>query len=199
MYIVRRFYNEEQVIQKNYALDRFSVDLPTKVLIHGYIANRYHSSIEPIKNAYLTAADANLIVVDWSKGAYQPYDVSRGLIAQVAIRVGEILDELISDYNLDKGMIHIVGHSLGAHIAGCVGRYFHGQLGRYVIFILVWEFQFIVTTMQNNWIGSGRTAVFQVVPRRYTRNRWALRGYNSYMRWSIRRNLAQVHMGYQPV
>lgn len=125
-----RFYNDEQVLQKNLALNRFSVDLPTKVLIHGYIANRYHSSIEPIKNAYLSAADVNLIVVDWSKGAYQPYDVSRQLIAQIAIRVGEILDDLIADYNLDKGSIHIVGHSLGAHIAGVVGRYFHGRLGR---------------------------------------------------------------------
>lgn len=118
------------MLQKNFPLRRFSPDLPTKVLIHGYIANRYHSSIEPIKNAYLGAADVNLIVADWAKGAFQPYDVSRNLIPHVAIRIAEILDDLINAYDLDKEMIHIVGHSLGAHIAGGVGRYFHGRLGR---------------------------------------------------------------------
>lgn len=33
--------------------------------------------------------------------------------------------------NLDD--IHVVGHSLGAHIAGNVGRYFNGKLGRFVL------------------------------------------------------------------
>lgn len=128
---VTRFYNAEQPVKKNCVLEHFSADLPTKVIIHGYIANRYHSSIVPIKNAYLIAADCNVIVVDWSQGAYQPYDVSRSITGHVAVRIGEILDDLIYEYNLDRGSMHIIGHSLGAHIAGCVGRYFHGDLGRY--------------------------------------------------------------------
>lgn len=193
-----RFSNNEQLIQKNYALDRFSAELPTKVLIHGYIADRYHSSIEPIKNAYLTAADVNLIIVDWSKGAYQPYDVSRGLIPQVAIRVGEILEQFMSDYDLDKGMIHVVGHSLGAHIAGCVGRYFHGTLGRYVEYPIsvgsaiehLWCGCLVL--LQNNWTGSGCAALLQILPRCYSWDGRAVRGYYSYMRRGFGRNLAEV-------
>lgn len=127
------FYNEEQLISRNCVLEHFSNELPTKIVIHGYIADRYHTSIEPIKNAYLIAADVNLIIADWSRAAYQTYDVSRGLTAQVAIRIGEILEDFMRDYRVDKGLVHVVGHSLGAHIAGNVGRYFRGQLGRYII------------------------------------------------------------------
>lgn len=126
-----RFYNGEQIIKRNCELEHFSNELPTKIIIHGYIADRYHGSIEPIKNAYLLAADVNLIVADWSQAAYQPYDLSRQLTSQVAIRIGEIIEHFIDEYDLDKGQIHVIGHSLGAHIAGNVGRYFQGNLGRY--------------------------------------------------------------------
>lgn len=80
----------------------------------------------------MLSADVNLIVADWSQGAYQPYDMSRALASQVARRISDILEDLIEEFQLDKGQIHVVGHSLGAHIAGNVGRYFQGHLGRLV-------------------------------------------------------------------
>lgn len=125
-----RFFHEEQMIQRNVKLDGYLDDTPIKVLIHGYIASRYHSSITPIKNAYLSAGNVNLIVVDWSQASYQMYDVSRTLTSQVAYRVSKILERFISENEIDRGLVHLIGHSLGAHIAGNVGRYMGNSLGR---------------------------------------------------------------------
>lgn len=108
-----RFYHEEQMIQKNIKLDGFLDELPVKVLIHGYIASRYHASIAPIKNAYLSAGNVNLIIVDWSQASYQMYGVSRTLTSQVAHRVSEILERFIKENEIDRGLIHLIGHSLG--------------------------------------------------------------------------------------
>lgn len=101
------------MIQKNIKLDGFLDELPVKVLIHGYIASRYHASIAPIKNAYLSAGNVNLIIVDWSQASYQMYGVSRTLTSQVAHRVSEILERFIKENEIDRGLIHLIGHSLG--------------------------------------------------------------------------------------
>lgn len=124
------FYHEEQLVHRSVRLDGFLDDVPIKVLIHGYIASRYHTSIEPIKKAYLSAGNVNLMIVDWSQASYQMYDVSRGLTSHVAIRVAKILDEFIMGNNVDSGLIHLVGHSLGAHIAGNIGRNMNSRVGR---------------------------------------------------------------------
>lgn len=118
------------MIQRNVKLDGFIDDVQIKVLIHGYIASRYHSSIEPIKQAYLSAGNVNLIIVDWSQASYQMYDVSRALTSQVAKRVAEILDEFLLENNINGDLIHLIGHSLGAHIAGNVGRSMSTPVGR---------------------------------------------------------------------
>lgn len=125
-----RFYHEEQTLQRNVKLDGFLDEVPVKVIIHGYIASRYHYSIAPIKNAYLSAGNVNLIIVDWSQGSYQMYDVSRQLTANVAFRIAEILQRFLDENNIDYGLVHLIGHSLGAHIAGNVGRLMGGKLGR---------------------------------------------------------------------
>ena len=76
-------------------MTNFKDENTVKVLVHGYIADRFHSSVEPIKNAYLAKQDVNVIIVDWSGGAYRSYDESRELIEPVGTRIGEILKEFL--------------------------------------------------------------------------------------------------------
>lgn len=93
-------------------------------------ASRYHNSIEPIKKSYLNAGNVNLMIVDWSQASYQMYEVSRSLTSQVALRIARILDAFLTANNVDSGLVHLIGHSLGAHIAGNVGRSMNSRVGR---------------------------------------------------------------------
>lgn len=74
----RHLYNESQ---------------PLKILIHGWMGNRNHITIEPVKNAYLARQGNNLLIVNWSSGARQNYDLSRALVPAVAKRVAKGLWE----------------------------------------------------------------------------------------------------------
>uniref|UniRef100_A0A182Q7B6 Lipase domain-containing protein n=1 Tax=Anopheles farauti TaxID=69004 RepID=A0A182Q7B6_9DIPT len=101
-----------------------------KVLIHGWNADRNHPSILPIRTAYLVQDKHNLLVVDWSPVAQLPYPTARALALPVGNRIGSIMAHFVERLAIDYGQVHVIGHSLGAHMAGVVGRYFGGKLAR---------------------------------------------------------------------
>lgn len=127
---MHRFYHEEQQVRKHVKLDGFIDNVEIKVLIHGYVSSRYHISIEPIKQAYLSAGNVNLMIVDWSQASYQLYGVSRRITSQVAFRIAQMLDDFLRDNNINGDSVHLIGHSLGAHIAGNIGRMMSERVGR---------------------------------------------------------------------
>lgn len=63
----------------------------------------------------------NVITVDWSGGNQFPYDQA---VANIVIPATEI--RLLLNKAIERGVspqqIHLIGHSLGAHIAGYVGK-----------------------------------------------------------------------------
>ena len=75
--------------------------------------------------------DANIIVVDWEKAASDPnyFDSCRDS-RQVARLLGGLLELLHTEKGLAYEDVHMVGHSLGAHLAGFAGEYVQGQVGR---------------------------------------------------------------------
>jgi triacylglycerol esterase/lipase EstA (alpha/beta hydrolase family) len=70
----------------------------------------------------------NVIAVDWSGGNQFPYDqaVANTVIAAAVIR--QLLQVMINT-GAQPEQIHLIGHSLGAHISSYVGREFP-NLGR---------------------------------------------------------------------
>ncbi|CAB0003600.1 unnamed protein product [Nesidiocoris tenuis] len=101
----------------------FSAKKPTKIVIHGW-QNSLHSPVsQNIKNAYLSKYDVNVIVVDWSHGANRVYHRSKFATIKVAAIIAELIDRLYRDYGLDVTKnLHVIGHSLGAHISGMAAR-----------------------------------------------------------------------------
>ncbi|ODM94337.1 Hepatic triacylglycerol lipase [Orchesella cincta] len=120
---------------------------PWKVLIHGFTQSQNSSMPGVIKNAYLEAmskggdTQVNVLVVDWGKLAYSSQDVLIPIytaavrnVEPAGNRTGEMIQFLLENGAVASiSKVHIVGFSLGAHVAGNAGNYLKSQglsLGR---------------------------------------------------------------------
>nr|CAH7744394.1 unnamed protein product [Callosobruchus chinensis] len=89
-----------------------------KLLVHGWLNNREITWYRNVTEAYLAREDCNVIQVDWNRIARSAY-----ISAAVGTKaVGQLIADFIKRSNLDPARIHIIGHSLGAHIAGFAGK-----------------------------------------------------------------------------
>nr|XP_027214576.1 inactive pancreatic lipase-related protein 1-like [Penaeus vannamei] len=103
----------------NVASSPLDVSLPTYVLVHGFSANGDSGWPTQGKTAILELAPYNVIAVDWSTLAEAPwYNVAIASVDEVGSFTASLLDWLHADANLDISRVHVVGHSLGAHVAG---------------------------------------------------------------------------------
>lgn len=107
---------------KSLRSSNFNLMNPTRFIIHGWINDRFSPVNTMIRDAYLQNNDLNVIVVDWGLGAFTEYMMACSNIFGVGLVVADFIDFLV----VDGGMLHqdltIVGHSLGAHVAGIAGR-----------------------------------------------------------------------------
>uniref|UniRef100_A0A182S6M2 Lipase domain-containing protein n=1 Tax=Anopheles maculatus TaxID=74869 RepID=A0A182S6M2_9DIPT len=130
LYFYSPLLQQEQDVESFQPPPEIDLRRQLKVLIHGWFADRNHVSIIPIKTAYLVQDAHNLLVVDWSKAASLLYPTARDLVLPVANRIGTSLSQFMQRVSIDPSRVHVIGHSLGAHIAANVGRHFEGKLSR---------------------------------------------------------------------
>lgn len=96
---------------------------PTRVIIHGWLNDANSRINHLIPNAYLERGNFNILVVDWSRGAINPYyPTARNHIFDVGHYVAQFLDFLRREDNFNMDSLIVIGHSLGAHTAGIVGK-----------------------------------------------------------------------------
>ncbi|NXU64252.1 LIPH Lipase, partial [Horornis vulcanius] len=106
-------------------------DCSEKLMEHNIAASEYLNTTKKIVfKLLLSSEDINLIIVDWNRGA-----TTVNYIAAVenCRKVAEILTNyvdqmLVGGASLDS--MHMIGVSLGAHVAGFVGQRYNGRLGR---------------------------------------------------------------------
>ncbi|XP_065359749.1 lipase member H-B [Calliphora vicina] len=101
-----------------------------KVIVHGFLGNRFHYSIRPLRNVYMAQGKENVFLADWEDAATLDYASSRIAVAKVAVFLAKLLEKFLNKHEIPLSEVHIIGHSLGAHIAGNMGRYFNGSVGR---------------------------------------------------------------------
>lgn len=119
--------NGEKLSFNNLSESKFDFDRPTKFITHGWISNGNSSSCIEIKNNYLKYYDYNVIIVDWSPIAQTPfYPAPMYETNDVAKYYAKFVNFLISK-GLDTNKLHLIGHSLGAHISGFVGEIIGNQ------------------------------------------------------------------------
>ncbi|XP_044765632.1 lipoprotein lipase-like [Coccinella septempunctata] len=90
-------------------------------IIHGW-NNDYTSSVNTlVKGALLDNADVNVIVVDWGKLANKNYFTARFSVRKIGQFVGQFINNITEKYKKSYKDFVIIGHSLGAHVAGVAG------------------------------------------------------------------------------
>ena len=68
-----------------------------------------------------------MIAVDWSHGAGLPYGQATANTRVVGAQVGKLINFLVANTNVTADDVHVIGHSLGAHVAGYAGQRVHNM------------------------------------------------------------------------
>lgn len=101
----------------------FNPSKPLRVLIHGWFEDDTSDVTFDTARELLDFYDFNVIFVDWSGSRSISYIETRSRVPTVATFIASYLDFLHENFFLDFKRTTIVGFSIGAHIAGHVGKF----------------------------------------------------------------------------
>ncbi|GJQ76039.1 hypothetical protein Trydic_g18090 [Trypoxylus dichotomus] len=101
---------------------KFNSSQPVKVLIHGFMGAWNNVNTLNASHLYLKIYDYNIISMDWSTAAKGPQYAQAAANTQVVGRqLGLLLQQMVK-YGLNPDDIHLIGFSLGAHVAACASE-----------------------------------------------------------------------------
>ncbi|XP_074041914.1 lipase member H-like isoform X2 [Leptinotarsa decemlineata] len=106
----------------------FSSKKDTWFVVHGWKSDFSSRMEETVGNALVEKEDVNIFCVDWSNIALKTYLEAFAAVPDVGRITGELIKVLIANHGLTINRIFIIGHSLGAHVAGRIGEDFEGNL-----------------------------------------------------------------------
>lgn len=127
---------EDLILPSNLVNDlnasHFKPGLPIKILIHGFSDNGKTEWVTNMRDAFLEHGDSVVISVDWSAWAGTNIFTypSAAFHAKKAANVAKLLLDGLIDLGAFFDDIHVIGFSLGAHVAGYLGQKVKGQLPR---------------------------------------------------------------------
>lgn len=64
----------------------------------------------------------NVIAVDWSRHAQLTYPTAVGRLSDIGDHIADFVVGLSNSQGIPLSRIHLVGHSLGAHLSGFTGK-----------------------------------------------------------------------------
>ncbi|XP_067040236.1 pancreatic lipase-related protein 2-like [Acropora muricata] len=106
----------------------FDIFRRTIIICHGWTDNGRGSSNEHwgyrMRDALLTREDSNVILTDWSGGAFESYRQSTGNARLVGAQIAELIKFIIKRNGDSKDLanrFYLIGFSLGAQITGYAG------------------------------------------------------------------------------
>lgn len=110
----------------------FNMTAKTFFIIHGWtMSGILEKWLYKLVSALQTRErDANVVVVDWLPLAHQLYSDAVNNTRVVGQRVARMLDWLQEKEEFSLANVHLIGYSLGAHVAGYAGNFVKGTLGR---------------------------------------------------------------------
>ncbi|XP_018317283.1 phospholipase A1 [Mycetomoellerius zeteki] len=110
----KQLYVDDKDALKN---SNFDPTKPTRFITHGWKSSSTSESCILIRDAYLQVGDYNVIIVDWSAISSMNYVSASMRVTVVGQYVATMIDFLVK-YGMNSWNTKIIGHSLGAHVAG---------------------------------------------------------------------------------
>jgi pancreatic lipase-related protein 1 len=104
------------------SIGSYDSNLKTKFIIHGFRHDSKKSWILEMKDTMLEVEDLNVILVDWSNGNGHPYSKAAGNTRIVGVDISNLIENLITSKQAKYSDFHLIGYSLGAHVAGIAGH-----------------------------------------------------------------------------
>ncbi|KAI9584802.1 phospholipase A1-like [Glossina fuscipes] len=100
----------------------FNATNPTRITVHGWGSSKDDYLNYGACEAWLTRGDFNMIRVDWARARSVDYATSVLATKGVGKKIASLVDFLVKNYDLKLEDLEIIGHSLGAHVAGFAGK-----------------------------------------------------------------------------
>ncbi|XP_025077996.1 pancreatic lipase-related protein 2-like [Pomacea canaliculata] len=107
----------------------FNAQRPTKFIVHGYTDSASDKWVQDMVKEMLTQ-NVNIIAVDWQQGAKGPNYYQATANTRVVGNYIATLILLFEKLGVPMSSVHVIGHSLGAQVAGYAGHGLDGRLGR---------------------------------------------------------------------
>lgn len=111
--------NARLVTVANFKQSAYNPAKKTIIIIHGYNSHVNKTYWLAFKDTVMRREDANVIAVDWAKSA-------GGLDYTDPVEkvpdIGKKVAQFIIGTDIDPLNIHCIGHSLGAHVCGFIGK-----------------------------------------------------------------------------
>lgn len=110
----------------------FNSTSKTFLVIHGWtLSGMFESWVAKLVSAlYEREQTANVIVVDWLNSAQNHYVVAAQNTKAVGQEIAHFIDWIEETTNMPLENLHLIGYSLGAHVAGFAGSHANSKVGR---------------------------------------------------------------------
>ncbi|KAF7203010.1 lipoprotein lipase isoform X1 [Nothobranchius furzeri] len=110
----------------------FNSTAKTFMVIHGWTLSGMFESWMPklVSALHERKRMANIIVVDWLGSAQNHYVIAAQKTQAVGQEVARFIDWIEETTNIPLDNIHLIGYSLGAHVAGFAGSHTTNKVGR---------------------------------------------------------------------
>ncbi|XP_036341833.1 LOW QUALITY PROTEIN: phospholipase A1-like [Rhagoletis pomonella] len=103
----------------------FDASNPTRFVIHGWLQSYSADMNDHIRSAWLARGKYNVIVVDWGR-ARGEYATAVSAVSATGKKVASMINYLVKDHGMSLDTTEVIGHSLGAHVAGYAGKNVEG-------------------------------------------------------------------------
>ncbi|XP_058063451.1 phospholipase A1 3-like [Anopheles bellator] len=118
---VQTYVDDPQLAQK------LDPSKPILMLAHGWTDNVNRTWVKQTVADYIRLIGGNICAVDWSPLALVEYNLAARNTPKVGRYLGKFVQSLLGrGFNINQ--VTLVGHSMGAHIAGIAGAYLGGQV-----------------------------------------------------------------------